>query len=76
MKKIELDFHGYTTNEAIHELENTLCDHINNNVVIKVITGKGKIREALKRYCNEYGLSWNYKFGNEGCLLIKVSQDI
>ena len=70
---MKFDCHGYSCEEAM----NVIDKHIDNfaaygvqDEVYTVITGRGKIRDALTLYLQDQNIDWIYQPGNTGTILI------
>jgi len=72
---IELDFHGYTVEDALNEAEKAISDiRMNGDVATcYFITGHGQIRSALfDMLLNKYQLDPVIPLGNRGVVTVYV----
>lgn len=70
MDKITIDYHGMTVNQALVDLENRITTSIPCELVL--ITGRGKIREALIQYLDRTEIEWTYENFNKGCIRVAL----
>lgn len=75
MKQIEIDFHGYTTEEAIRTAESLISQirMTQQEVECTFITGKGYIRDELIRlFSTTYELQPFIPMANSGVVRVHV----
>jgi len=63
------DYHGLTVDQAIADLENALA--IEDAMVLELIVGHGKIKDAVLAYLDRNEVEWEFKNSwNDGCVRI------
>lgn len=77
MKTIDRDYHGYTVDQALFDLEGLLF-HTNPNKhsYFRIITGHGPIKSAITSRLDELEIHWDYALNNSGCLLVELPEDL
>ena len=70
----EYDFHGMTVEEALKKMETIIGDvRIDGNCEdVRIITGRGPIRNAILKLCDEYDFDHDFELGNDGALYITI----
>lgn len=68
MKQVVLDYHGFTSNQAVSDLESKIFQYTEDHIEFTIITGHGRIRAAIIEFLNYYNLSWEFGLNNEGCI--------
>ena len=57
--RIKKDFHGYRVEQAIREVEDLVYRKITRDVQdIELVTGHGKIRDAIVDFLDAEGIEW------------------
>ena len=70
----EIDFHGYTVEEAISILENIISKHFIKKEVVSynLITGHGKIKQEFLKLLKEYDCEASISLGNSGLIIAHI----
>jgi len=68
------DLHGYKLEDAIDYVENLIgkIRLSGNEEVIKIITGRGIIRNELRKYFDSQGIDHRFELGNDAVFIITV----
>jgi hypothetical protein len=70
----EIDFHGMTVQEALHQLE-LLVGEIRmeeDPEDVRLITGQGKIMNLFLEYLEREELDHHLEWGNNGCIIATI----
>ena len=74
MIKTVVDLHGFTVEEALKEVEQLLFYQwrlgTGGAAQIEIITGKGKIKQALIRYLEKQKIDFHVPMRNAGMIII------
>ena len=74
--KIHKDYHGLTVQEALDDFSSLLMKHdYKTPMVAEVITGHGKIKDALVKYLGEVepglNITWAVPMFNSGLIIVE-----
>ena len=71
---IKRDFHGWTVDDTLKEVDRIIGDvRINNRCEhAEFITGRGAIREQITYHIREYNLHPETKWGNDGVIVVMI----
>ncbi len=76
MKSKIIDYHGFTVEEALRDFEKIVWSlEAIDGLNLQVITGYGKIRDAIINFLNKYSIKWHYLLGNKGCLIVIINEN-
>jgi hypothetical protein len=78
MKTRKLDLHGYTVLSAIKAVEDFIMSSqaINDYLHLHIITGRGKIKEALVEYLDAENYEYFVPLRNDGMIILEIPEDI
>lgn len=70
----DLDLHGLTVEEALRAMDHLVdeCRMKGGEHEVHIITGHGKIRDALALYFKENQLSYRFEYGNNGAYWVMI----
>ena len=77
MKKLIKDYHGFTVDDALRDVEDILytADPEEFNL-IKLITGRGKIHDAVVDYLDYSEVEWMHEGNNDGVVIVQLPEDL
>lgn len=71
---INIDFHGYSLEEAVSFLEKIINNHILKNELIsyRLIVGHGVIKNKFLKILEEYDCEASIEIGNSGAIIAHI----
>ena len=74
----EIDFHGFTLEDAIKILEEKINHHYAKNELVqyRLITGHGIIQKKFMELLKEYDCKGDIEMGNTGVILAEIGIEL